>query len=852
MKHFDHQENASAYPYSSCRMRFRLLALLYAANALVAVASLVGLYVVWESASLPSTTRSGAGNSLHVWNWVLNSGESGTASERVSGAVVLGDTIHALDGQTVHSQDELTFLLNAREPGDTVTITSSNPGLHKTQREQITTRVALVHTYTLTSLGIRAFAGLIYLVFGLLILIRRSEEMTARMVNSAALAAAVVVLDTWGFYGTPIIGVFYRCLFFFAYGFVPIFLLNFGLIFPKRLLRENRNLLVPLYTLALALAVYLSFSFTRAVATGLISDYDSFASVFAISEWLFGAITLTAFVAFSLTYVRSTERSERKKIRWVLFGISFSALFYFFFEELPQMFGTQFLVSEDIVLLSSTIAPVTFAIAIIRYHVLDIDALLNRASVYLGVGGAVFALYAVLLVVATALIGQISPVGNLALSSGTAILTAILFEPLRQRVQRLVDKTFFRVRYNYREAHKQILLDFSHARSAADIARSLITNIDNLLKTKWSSATILSPDGTEPLVESMGELPQDLSIPAVPASAIDTRPRGRTSDVEPGAHFVALASAADSIVVQPALLLALRQENGDVLGTLALGPKKSGQKITIEDVDLVESVARQAALAIERSLLAERLFEEQAESRKQKQLNALKSQFVSSVSHDLKTPITSIKLFVQLLEMTRAKLSADELEYLRIIDGESDRLKTLIDNVLDHARIERGVMEYHFAKTDLNTCIHNMLAPLKYLIDMQGFNFTLVLTDEALPIEADTTALHTSLTNILSNAIKYSGDKKAITVRSFSDDEGSARWASVEISDSGTGISERDLTQLFEPFFRSSDVSKTLQAPGTGLGLANVKHAIDAHRGKISISSKAGIGTTVTIRLPLA
>src|SRR5207249_3056877 len=104
--------------------------------------------------------------------------------------------------------------------------------------------------------------------------------------------------------------------------------------------------------------------------------------------------------------------------------------------------------------------------------------------------------------------------------------------------------------------------------------------------------------------------------------------------------------------------------------------------------------------------------------------------------------------FVQLLEQTQEPGPGSE--YLRIIDGESDRLKALIDTILDHARIERGVMEYYFANADLNACIGEAVEPLRYLMEMQSFDFELVLAPDPLPIEADRAVLHTAFTNILS------------------------------------------------------------------------------------------------------
>ncbi|MFI5201694.1 MAG: hypothetical protein ACHQNE_04865, partial [Candidatus Kapaibacterium sp.] len=476
--------------------RSRALVALYAVNILISAASVGELYTVWLKSSLP----------IHL----VPSG-SVMVAESSSSGVDKGDTVVAVDGSPARTETEHDHIISRHEPGEIVPIVVIHNGV------VVTRNLTLAHTYSASSLIVRSISGIIYLIFGFVLLIKCPYELTAQVVNLTGLGASVLILESWGYYGAPFFGVFYRSLFLFSYVLVPVFLLHFGLIFPRRLMRrETYWFMRPLYAAAIAFAAYLSWLFADAASSRNIAVFDTFDSYYKIAEWLFGILTLAAFACFILSYLRATEVSERKKISWVLVGVSFSILFYLFFEELPQMIGSKFLVSEEIILLASTIAPVTFTIAIVRYHVFDIDLLINRATGYIAVGIAVFAVYAGLLVTATTLLGNVFHASNLLDSSVAAILTALIFEPLRVRVRRFVDKTFFRVRYNYRESQKWILDALSHTLTARDAAQTLVRRLAELLGVEWAMV-VTGPDeyASEIATETSGSVPKGLTRSAL-------------------------------------------------------------------------------------------------------------------------------------------------------------------------------------------------------------------------------------------------------------------------------------------------------------------------------------------------
>jgi len=294
------------------------------------------------------------------------------------------------------------------------------------------------------------------------------------------------------------------------------------------------------------------------------------------------------------------------------------------------------------------------------------------------------------------------------------------------------------------------------------------------------------------------------------------------------------------------LVFAVKSPDGEIHGFLVLGAKKSGTKYSTEDIDLLNTVSSRAAASMDRIRLQEELITERIESERLDELNRLKSYFISSVSHDMKTPLTSIKMFAELLQTSSEINSERSKEYLEIIEGESSRLSRLIDNVLDFSKIERGVKQYRFENIKLNEIVIQTLKMMQYQFKLQKFSVKSILSNEEKMIHADKDALEEALINLISNSIKYSKDKKVIRVSTYPKDD----FMALSVEDEAIGINNNDLDNIFNPFFRtnSQEVQRT---GGAGLGLSIVKHIMDAHKGKIEVQSEPGKGSRFTLLFPV-
>jgi len=228
------------------------------------------------------------------------------------------------------------------------------------------------------------------------------------------------------------------------------------------------------------------------------------------------------------------------------------------------------------------------------------------------------------------------------------------------------------------------------------------------------------------------------------------------------------------------------------------------------------------------------------------ELSQLKSDFVSNVSHELKTPLALIRMFAETLEMGRVKSAEKAREYYSIITRESERLTQLINNVLDFSRIEQGRKTYEFRLEDLADVVRDTLRAYSYELDKQGFSVDADVPDNLPATLMDRNAISLALLNLLSNAVKYSQDDRRIRVACAPRDGA----LQLEVSDHGIGIERADLEKIFDKFYRAR--AETVRSTrGSGLGLAIVKHSIEAHGGTITVASEKGEGSTFTITLPI-
>jgi signal transduction histidine kinase/tetratricopeptide (TPR) repeat protein len=224
----------------------------------------------------------------------------------------------------------------------------------------------------------------------------------------------------------------------------------------------------------------------------------------------------------------------------------------------------------------------------------------------------------------------------------------------------------------------------------------------------------------------------------------------------------------------------------------------------------------------------------------------LKSEFIASVSHEFKTPLTSIGGIIERFLDGEVKNPDKAKEYYRILSHDSERLKRLVKNVLDFTKIDEGKREYELASTDVVELVRREVESFEKENKSDGFKVGIEIDDNIPPVFADEEAMSQALRNILDNAAKFSGQEKKINIQIFRKENS----VEIAVQDRGIGIPDNEQKRIFEKFYRGKQAS-SVSPTGTGLGLTLVKHIMDAHRGNIIVQSQPGEGSRVSLILPI-
>lgn len=806
---------------------------IYIIDLIIFIISLVGFYHVEQKAGLPVTFEFGS----------LKINEIKYPDAEIP--FKLGDEILSINNIPVSTQEEIEYLLDRMEIGGIATVNV------KRNSESINLEIQLVHFYGLRYLLLQFIIGCFFFFLGIFVFVRKPDDASAQVLHWAFVACAVIVLNTWGNYSIEPkgIGQLIRIIFSIAYAFTPVIFLHFTFIFPRIKISNMKKYIVPLYSVAVILSIWMGITFIQASLQVSIDKFNNFETVFDICRYFFILCVLLSVGNFIHSYITAKEEPDRRKLRWILLGFIIGPLSFIFLWVLPQTLTSKGLVEEDIILLIMMIVPITFTISITKYHILDIDLIFRRSTVYSIVLVSVLLTYSVIIGTIILIVGTLTVSTSLIISSVAAVFIALLFQPIKNRIQIFVDKKFFHVKYNYREVERRCIEEIKYCADNKQLADFIVNEIDNLIPAEKIGffemneanmrLNLLSHKNFKVLEGSSVKFEIDkLQI-------LLDKPTALQEYLEPGITFEAgdktMFNRWGLVIVFPML-----SESSKILGFFVLGPKKSGFSYSVEDVDLLNVITVQSGLAMERILLQQKLILEKAEAQRLNELNLMKSFFVSSVSHDLKTPLTSIRLFAELLQSNPNFSDEKKLEYLQIIEGESTRLSRLIDNVLDFSKIEKGIKEYRFEKINLNEIINGVIKLLNYQFQINRFNVTASLAQVDLFINADKDAIEEALINLISNSMKYSAERKEISISTYRKSD----YAVIEVADKGIGISEDNLKRIFEPYLRV-ETSEMRNITGAGLGLTIVKHIVDSHQGKIEVESTVGKGSVFRLLFPL-
>lgn len=738
-----------------------------------------------------------------------------------------GDLLLEWNDRPIGRPEHLEFLADLSRIGETVQVTIERDA------KVLTVPVTLIsYTPSLRFALVYAVTGFVVISIALFLFLKRPADPLAHALHDGLIGLGALILLTQGSIDpTETMSYLHRAGLFAAYALTPALFFRWTLMFPVRRFRRTRWPLRGVFAGAASFIALLTMFHLTAMGSGSAQTFDSFQTIY---EWfhLYFAVTVAAALTLLVAgYVQEENPDRRAALQWILWGALVGALPFTILVVLPQAFGPRYFLAEELALLCVLALPFGLTVAFLRYHVFHVQVTVYRrlaSIVVASMTGAVAILASLVLV---SVIWE-DTVFNLHFDLALAVAAAmVLFQPLRTTIRKVLEESLYPTRGRLGRVLQQAVDRFRTAMSPDHLGASLVEVLHQTIPGVQWNFVREKAFGTEipPAFRTTMRRHEIVSVES-------NKGNGRDEDLRPVRDWLRRRNSD--------LALGLHDEAGSFLAVILgrIGPRRS--VLTPDEAEALLGIVSSASESLARLFLQEQIFLEQQERRRSDELNRQKSHFVSSVSHDLRTPLTSISMFAEMMQ-NKQLASGRREEYARIIHREADRLGRMVNNVLNFARIERGTREYSLRETDLRDVVRTSSRIIEAHARSLKARIHVSLPRRPLHIRGDADALQDVVLNLLGNALKYSRPPRKILV----DVSSRGEWAVVRVRDNGIGIPSSEIDKIMDPFYRVKD-PRAGQTGGAGLGLTLVKHTVEAHGGTVIVESRPDKGTTVTVSLP--
>ena len=606
------------------------------------------------------------------------------------------------------------------------------------------------------------------------------------------------------------------------------------------------------------------FSFGKIAAAG--PAYHVFSSVG-------GVAAVYCIVTLFMGIKRAEGNRERNRIQYLFIGFGLSG-FLILLNALP-------ISGFDVYPMGNFnfVPAIILAFAVLKYDLLDVGMLVRQGSTYFFLTGILTFVYAMTIYLSNMLFIGYASTHPVIISFSSAILVVVLFNPARIRVQALVDRVFFRGKYDYQETLRQMSGAMASFLRVEEIVDFMLVSIPSALKTDGMYVAIYdqtsgllelysarhgrsgnrrktSMEGSQPIASLFEGYRKALGRSAV--GRIDV-PAGQDDKI------------SDLFDITGAAILIPMISQERLTGIMALGEKRSGELFVHEDIELLETIGSQGAIAIENAWNYERIeemnikLEEKVKKRTQDLAAALEEkdrtqqqlirseslasigQLVAGTAHELNNPLASSSSLIQICAETigqwegvRQTDREELLEDLRFSIKELDRAANIVKSLLGLSRQTQTYVE----QVNVNTLVNDALRILRNRYKNSEIAIEKDLGEDLPEIEGNFANLGQVAINIINNAIQAQQDGKgAITLVTRYEKE--TDIVRIECRDTGMGMSPEEARDAFKPFFTTKGPGE-----GTGLGLYIAHEIVQKHGGNIAIESEKGRGTTVSVEIP--
>jgi len=529
-----------------------------------------------------------------------------------------------------------------------------------------------------------------------------------------------------------------------------------------------------------------------------------------------GLVILAVVVTAVYNFVRAASPRTRQQMKYIAYSCVVAFVPFIVIYLIPQITLGQIFVPTGYVMFFLSFIPLGMGYAVITQKLLDIDVIIRRSMVY----GLISIIMAVVMAAGVVPVMSFGG-GNIWIQIVTAlamgVIAAGVISPLKSFVERLVDRVFYKDRYDYRGIIQSFSLSVNKLQELPDISRLVVGTCVRTLNLAGAALILKGQTKLYDINASEGSFSNPEKKDRLLMQVYQRNPRQEfplpaTSQNPELAFFIPLKTWEKEI------------------GFLCLSPKINRQDFSPDDIFLLQGISSVAASALQSAMLNRDV--------------SLRDTFVSIASHELRTPLTSIIGYADLLLRKETSLETRKTWLKHILDN-WQQITAMVDDLLNISRIQSGQVNLRISEVNLTEVVYDRL-PL-YQESTSKHNFVVNIPDELPPVYADHDKSGQIIGNLLSNAIKYSPNGGDITITA--QNEPAEHRVVLSIKDQGLGISPDDEATLFKTFHRVQR-PETRAIRGSGLGLYIVKEWIEAMGGKVWLKSQLNEGSTFFISFP--
>jgi signal transduction histidine kinase len=815
------------------------------------IAVLVLIIGVWGTLRL--NERSGIRVLLEKSDGHLRIAQLRIDSQAAGSGLKSGDILLKVDDNPIQSGSDLNFFIDQKGIDQSVNLTLQRQG------ELIDIRIPLERRNAPLFLLVNFLAGLFLWGVGVFVFFKSPRSRIATIFLIASFSFALALFISWeGFpYGPYGLSFILPSLQIIAYTLIPALFFHFSIVFPREeeISRHRNPFIYALYLPGLVLIILMEIFYWRSISANSLSLFQAHKTLF-----LYFRIYLIAYVLLGIGVLYQTYKNlefleDKRKIRWIFWGIVVGTSPFIFFHTLPDVLFGRSLIPEMVNYLFMLLIPISFAFSILRYQVMDIDVVIHRSLVYSLLAGFIVGVY----LFTVGLLGQVfhkltEYQGNLFLILA-GIIAALLFTPAKNRIRAFVERTLYRVRYDYRKAVQKFIRQINLAFTRDELTELLLRKLDVLLAARRAFIFLKEDESKDfKIAKSLGFSEEEIDKIEVEKMNLlsELSKTQKIQGAKGSTEFREISVLPENRILNEfEIKLSFPfMEKEELFGLLLMGKKKSEVRYSAEDMELVGLMVQEVGRALQSVKMRERIMAEKLEREKLEALNKLKTKFISNVSHDLRTPLTSIKFSVDnILQGVCGEVSGESRKHLEMVKGSTLHVSRMIDNLLTLSMSESGKIVLSKEKLSMDQVVKEACGIMKVLAQKKGINLVKDKFEDTF-VYADKHSLLQILLNLLDNAIKYTGSEGKISVSAKKTD--GERFVEISVTDNGVGISSEDLEKIFERFRKVTPAGRVAEK-GLGIGLDIVRNLVHLHGGEIRVESPVpgtGKGAKFSFTLP--